>query len=571
MEIFTVEDACKVLQSLYSSLVENEMYAAASLLCWGDKTFDPRPYFVRQVWKMLRSSHKWLIMGSAAGGKSFNVLIHDFHDWARDPWNTTIKYISTTAGHAKAQAMSTLVRLHRESVIPMPGYTRQGFIGMDKDDLRSSISELAIDKGSEVAGRSGKLQGFHPYPRKHEHPKFGRLTRVRARLEECEDIPDPVWPGVANILSTAGGGNVSVGGMFNPRKRDSMTARMVEPEQGWGWFDIDKTEHWKSKKGFDVLRLDGAMCENVIERRIVYPGLIDYEGFNQYPTDSADHYTFARGAYPEQSVSFTIIQTNILDPTRGTFLWQRSPTPLGALDMAEEGKDKAIYTAARYGLAIAFQPEGKPQIVFPRSKWCVQIDQQFAITKRNTILMGKETVALSRRLGIASEWFGLDVTSSVTLGNWMELNWGPINKIQWGAGATNLPVLQDEIEKANDLYDNIKTEMWFATGKWAEFGYIAFAPHMETSVLFTQLCSMHYKPTGKTRKRCHTEKYKKDFGGESPDEASSCIMIPHVIRLHESFSQAPSIEPERRWQYDDVLAEPEYADQEEEMEEVEWI
>jgi hypothetical protein len=556
--ISNVSDANRVLLSVYHSLIERGAYGPASLLCWGRIGFNPEPYFVRKVWGCLRRYDKLLIMGAASCGKSFNCYAHDLHDWARDPWYTTIKIISTTAGHAKAQAMSTFVRLHRDSVIPMPGYIRQGFIGMDKDDMRSSISELAIDKGSEVQGKSSKLHGFHPYPRRRPHPVFGNLSRVRARLEECEDIPSPVWPAVTNLMATAGGKNVTVCGMWNPKNPDSAVHKRAEPIKGWNTFDVERSEEWDSKLGgFHVLRLDGKKCENVIERRIVYEGLIDYEGYHQYDESSADFWTFSRGCYPPETATFGIINLKILNQRRGRFIWERYPTPFGTLDMAEEGPDRAIYTAGEYGKAIAFQPEVGPRQRFESPRWCIQVDQQFPIPKQNTILMGAEVIKMSRMLSVTPDWFALDCTNSVTLRDWLKLRWGNVLGIKWGEAATDVPILEQEQEKPSELYDNIKTEMWFATGAWAEFGYIAFSPHMDTTDLFSQLSGMHYRRISKVKKRCEdTREFKKRFAGQSPDEAASCVMGVHLIRMRSDYTRKPAMDPIAAAQSAELMREP---------------
>jgi len=75
-------------------------------------------------------------------GKSYTVIALKLLDWERDPEFTTIKLASTTAGHERANTFSNLVKLHRYSPVPLQGYIRQGFIGLDKDDRRSSIAEV---------------------------------------------------------------------------------------------------------------------------------------------------------------------------------------------------------------------------------------------------------------------------------------------------------------------------------------------------------------------------------------------------------------------------------------------
>lgn len=478
---------------------------------------------------------------------SYNVMAHDLLDWIRDPWNTTIKIISTTAGHARAQTFSLLVRFHRESIIPLPGYIRQGYIGMDKDDRRASISELAIDKGSELEGKSGKLQGFHPLPRSKPHPIFGRLTRVRARLDEAEDIPPNVWPGIANLLKTADDiGSVAVAGMFNPKRRDSAVAQRCEPIGGWGNFNIEKDEEWMSKQGFHVLRLDGKKCENVVEKKVIYPGLITYEGYMEHGVDSPEHYTFGRGAYPVQSAAYNIVSQADLDYWRGSWIWARSPHNLGSFDTAlEEGGDAAMYTGARYGEAIGFIPEGKPPIRFDVSRWAIQIEQQFPLEKKRTLQMAKDLISINRRLHVKPEWFCMDRTGNgAGLCDTLYENFGEILGIQWGEGATEVSILEEDTEKAEDLYANLVTEMLFAFGRWLEFGYIAISPGFDASRLITQAAARKYKRISKTLVQAESKKeYKKRLSAESPDECDSAIQIVHLVRMRAPRIQVHAMEP----------------------------
>lgn len=561
----TPADAIVVLQTVLHSLLNSDQYLLAATLCWGEPLFDPRPRSVQLIWKAITTRTRVLIMGAGAMGKTYTVMAHDLLDWVRDPWYTTIKIISTTAGHARAQTISILVRFHRQSIVPLPGYIRQGYIGMDKDDRRSSISEVAIDKGSEVEGKSGKLQGFHPLPRPKPHPVFGRLSRVRARLDEAEDVPVLVWPGLSNMMLTESEDdmNVAICGMFNPRRRDSAVAVRAEPQGGWRNFNIDKSEEWISSKGFYVLRLDGAKCENVVQKRKVYEGLLTYKAYTELENlgmNHPDYYTFGRGAYPVTSAAFNIVPAYALDDSRGTLIWQRAPRPLATLDSAfEHGGDAAIYTAGMYGEAIGFIPDGGKARRFRQPKWAIQIDQQFAIDKTaltmigseeksaNTLLMARNIIDLSKRLGVTPEWFAMDRTGNAKgLHDTLQLNWGNTLGINWGEGATELTVLEEDTEKASEIYDDVITEMFFAFGRWAEFGYLAFSPAMETGPLFAQLSSRQYRRIGKLKVRIESKKeYKKRLSTESPDEADSAVMIVHLVRMRATRDQVHAMEPEK--------------------------
>ena len=576
-ECSDVATACDVLRALLKIELETENYLIGATLCWGTTLFDSRPHSVRLIWSRLQTYPQLLIFGAGAGGKSYSVIAFKLLDWERDPEFTTIKIASTTAGHERANTFSNLVRLHRNSAVPLSGYIRQGFIGLDKDDRRSSISEVTIDKGDE--NKSGKIQGFHPLPRPYPHPKFGTLSRVSGVFDEVEDIAVGLWKGEANMmLNMDDEMHVSIVAMWNPKDKSSMAAQKSEPEGGWANLD-ESLDEYISRAGYHCIRLDARKFENVIQKKLIYAGFQTWEGYKRLEEKGgAELATFGHGIYPTEIASFGIVDPIQLDRSRGTFVWQRTPTNVASLDMAEEGLDIAEFTSARYGQAIAFEPDlGEEKIRtaiqnpefrkqlqikyskygtifadrsigvrfnFPKPRLVVQFDQQFPLQKKNTILMGQDAIEMNQLLHVRPEWFGLDCTSTVNLRDWLWLKWGKIIGIKWGEGATEIPILNEVREMPSESYANIKTEMFFAFSAWVEFGYVAFSPSMDTSELFNELSGMRYKNVGKVMKRCEdTKEFKKRFGGKSPDRAASAIQIIHVIRRNASQVQRPAMEP----------------------------
>jgi hypothetical protein len=540
-----------LLQGALQALLDHNFYAAAAALCWGRRLFDARPRFVRQIWHGLMTQNKFLVMGCGAGGKSYSTMAWALLDYARDPLYTTIKIISTTAGHERAQTFSTLVRFHRASVVPLPGFIRQGFIGLDKDDRRSSIAEVAIEKGAE--GKGTKLQGFHPLPRPKAHPILGEMSRVVAILDEAEGIPNGVWEGVANLLTSKDATNsVRVIALTNPRRRDSQFAVRAEPLNGWRDFDLENSVEWESKLGWHVLRLDGKRCENVEERRVIYHGLITYDGYVERLNEGGDdEYTFARGAYPIQSISYNIIPVYLLDNARGHYLWSsKTPTNIGALDPAFEADgDKAKFTAALYGEALGFTPEGGSVRMFPRPRYVIQVEQQFDITKQNSEYMCRDVISIAKALHIRPEWFVMDRSGNATgLHDLLSLRYGhDALGLMWGQASTEVPILEEDRQPASELYDDLVTEMYFAFARWLEFGYIAFAPMMQTAEMFAQFTARKYKPIGKIKRRMYSKKdYMKDTGRQSPDASDSVVMLVHLARQRaRSGEEVATMEPRK--------------------------
>jgi hypothetical protein len=362
------------------------------------------------------------------------------------------------------------------------------------------------------------------------------------------------------MMLTEGGDNlhVQMAAMTNPKRRDSAFAQRAEPIGGWRMFDLETSEEWTSAQGYHVLRLDGAKCENVVYHKEIkagkresFPGLLSYEGFMALEAlgpNNPDRATFGRGAYPTETASYNIIPAFALDDSRGTFIWKRAARAWATLDSAfEEGGDQAIYTAGQYGEAIGFIPDSGAARRFAESRWAIQFDQQFAIEKKNTLLMAKDVMKLSSRLGVTPEWFAMDRTGNAKgLHDALQLNWGNTLGVNWGEAATEMTVLEEDSEKSVDIYDDVVTEMFFAFGRWAEFGYLAFSPGMETGPLFAQLSSRRYRRIGKIKVRIERkDEYKKRLSTESPDEADSAVMAVHLVRQRSTRDQVHAMEPEK--------------------------
>lgn len=146
---------------LIKRLLDTERYALAGLVLWGPALWNPEPRAVRELIRFMRSTQNMIVLGGAALGKTYTLVAMLLCEWIRDPAHTEIKIISTTGGHAKAQSFSTLQRLYKAAIVPLPGISMDGFVGLDPKDRHSAITLVAIPQGED--GR-GVLQGFHPCP-----------------------------------------------------------------------------------------------------------------------------------------------------------------------------------------------------------------------------------------------------------------------------------------------------------------------------------------------------------------------------------------------------------------------
>lgn len=530
-------DQSKVwIWTLVRQLLDSDRYGAAGMLLWGPELFNSKPHAVQKLLQMVRSKQNLIVLGAAAMGKSYSLICFTLLDWLRDPQFTECKIISTTGGHAKSQAFSTLQRLYKASIIGLPGIAMDAFVGLDPKDRHSAITLIAIPQGED--GR-GVLQGFHPVPRPKPHPVFGSMSRVRAFLDECEEIPSGVWQGVSNLLASGfGTEHVKIYCATNPNDPTSKLAQLAEPPTGWTQIDLDRDKEWQSSERWSVLRLDGADAENVVERKLVYPGFLTWPGYEKFCLElgglSPKYHTFARGMYPLGELQATLIPYSLLEGNIGQFLFSGRVIGCGGLDLASEGGDRVVLFVGRYGRAIGFQGvNGKP-VLWQKPRYAIQLDQWHEMPKAKTIALASEIEAKCKGLNIVPDWLTVDRTGlGVGCHDALCEQWsGSIRGVMWGSESGNRKLMADDHDFAVELYDGLACEMYVRTRKYLEFGIMAFSPQIQTAGLFKELSARRYQPapkgpSGKPRIKLEVKREFKKRLGWSPDIADALVMLVH--------------------------------------------
>jgi hypothetical protein len=340
------------LLNLYHWLLNNGGMEEAAHLLWTPKLFDPRPKCTKDVWKMFDTSNLGLLMGAASMSKSYTMGVRLFLEWTRDPHYTTVQVLGPSADHLERNLFSHLVRLHQNASLPMSGEIGELFIGMDRRNRASSISGVIVPIGQHR--KAGRLQGGKRFQRPKRHPVFGDMSRLYIFLDEIENIPEGIWHDIDNILSQVEESKASakVFGAYNPTDLSARVAEKAEPRFGWGDLDADKHYKWKSVRGWDVLRLDAHTCENVIQGKVIYPGLQTRSGLttiarNGGGVDSPGYMSMGRAVYPRAGATLLIFQPATIAKTRGEFIWYDEPTHVGGLDLALQGKATAEYRVSQ--------------------------------------------------------------------------------------------------------------------------------------------------------------------------------------------------------------------------------
>ena len=347
-----------------------------------------------------------------------------------------------------------------------------------------------------------------------------------------------VWEGVNNILSTADRslhGHIKIFAASNPRDRTSDFAQRCQPVHGWGGIDCEEDFEWESKEGYHVLRLDAARCENVVQRKIVFPGLQTYEGFMSYMSRgrTAEAMTMARGWFPEEGISMGIISPSMMDNAIGVVRFVGPVVPLAAFDLALEGVDQVLCSYGRFGLADGWTPRSGKFVPFKKHRTVLQLDNQIPFAKRATLEQTQEIMRFCREMRISPGWLCVDRTGNGAgiHDSLCTLFGKEVMGVNYSWAATDTHILGDDSQKASELYNGVVTELIFGLAKYLEFDYIKIAPGFRNEELIRQATARRYKQKGQGMVRVESKgEFCKRTRSKSPDALDSLSLLVFLMR-----------------------------------------
>ncbi len=531
---------------LHYHLNSNNYFAAAQML-WTNTLFTPEPRSTQMVWDVFQRSNSFMLMGAASMSKSYSGGVWMFLDWLRDPYYTSVNLVGPSENHLKDNLFSHLVSLHNSSSIPLPGQIGDLFIGLDPRDRKSSIKGIVIPLGSRPAGR---LQGRKRVPRTRPHPVLGPLSRIRFFLDEAEKIPIGVWKDVDNVLAnlTSDIDGFKIGCAFNPEDPNGQVAIRCEPTKGWEEFNIDEDEKWKSKRGWDIVRLDAAKSENVMTGREIFAGLQTKQGYdriiqNAGGVDTPGYWTMARACFPKTGAIYSVMPSNLVSRMRGEFLFAEEPVTCAGADLALEGNDKATLAIGRFGRAVGvkkpptFDSPNGSELMFkdkqgkPRFRWALQVDRVYDLPKGDTVAMAETIHKDCTRMGVKPGNVMLDRTGNgAGVHDFLRTIWsGEVRGVNYQEGATEKKILVEDTKTAKDEYARAVSELWFALKKWSEFNFVRLGTAAYEEELVRELTGRRYASDKLTK--VETKDEYKSRGNPSPNKADAVTLLLHGVRL----------------------------------------
>jgi len=542
------KEAELVIRTLLQNLLDSDDYLVAAGLLWSRTQFDPRPSVTQDIFKAIHENNRLLIMAGSSLSKTYSAGVYLTLDFLRDPLYTNIKLVSANEDNLRKNLHSHISALFKTMAIPMT----HELIVRDSDltiSVKGWIAEMGISGIAIKQGviSSGGLRGHKPKPlRKLEHKRFGMSSRVRILIDEAQDSPAAAFGDLQTSEASMDGLDlIKIISCFNPVDLSKKVVEMAEPIEGWHPEQLETLHYYQAKSGYQVLRLDAARFENVVQRKVVYPNFFTYQaylGFMRGGDNSAAYYV-ARGFPPMKDSANTVIPPEWLQTQRGEAVYVSAVKNLLSADLAFQGRDKAVMVLARWGLAAGWRKERGEMVFFEdrlnsgerKARHVLTIDQVFILPKSDdTVTMTQELMGRAKQLMVDPENVCLDMTGNA-LGVWSHTTkfWGNVLGINWGEKATELRVLSDDMGTANDVYDNLPTELWFSFKRWLDPRVcgILINPIIPTTPLYRQLSSRRYSTVKDHKSRVESkDNYRARNGGISPDEADAFIMLPHLIR-----------------------------------------
>lgn len=499
---------------------------------------------------VIDGNHRFLLGDFTVTHNTYAAGAYYLLDYLRDPYYTSVKLAAINEDHLKKNLFAHVVGLFRACSIPVPHkivvQDAALWMGVKEAGNEFGISGIAFKQSQET---SGQFKGYKAKPsRKKPHPKFGFMSRLRVLGDEGQNWPNGPFKDFNSLVASITGTDiVKIAIAYNPESLGQTAVQLAEPEEGWRVEDIDTLYDWVSKSGWRVCRMDAARCENVIQKKIVYPGLQTYEGYLSYlkagGDNSPNYLCFGRGFPPIKGSVEVIIPPAWPTEARGEAVFTESPTNYAAADLAFMGKDTAQMAIGRWGLASGYRNVFGKTVTFmdrlnqsnPKPRHVLQIDQIIPLEKHdNTVTMAEEIIGRCKMLGITPDNLAVDKTGyGFGVHSHLVKVFGSVFGVAWNEKATPKKILAEDRDCADKQCDGVMSEMWWAFRRWIDPSCraILINPIIPTNPIQTQLTTRRYKAgTSKGIKVEKKEEYMARNANTSPDESDALVMLVHVVR-----------------------------------------
>jgi len=548
-------------------------YEAAAALCWGPDIFTAEPRSVKLIWNALATQRLINIMGAASMGKTFSCSARMLLDWVLDPEWTLVRVVSTKEAHVKLNLFADIQRMYSSSVIPMPGKADAECIATETGKRAGQgIFILVIPRGEDAGGT---IKGSKVKPRP-AHPLFGTSSRTFLLIDEAQEVQPSVFSELPNLYASMEEDDIEhtkIVMAANPKDDLSRYGLNCIPVQGWDGIRTKDSpiDEWTSATGWHCVRLNAMKSENVTEGRTIFPRFFTLNGYKMKLRDvsgDVEHpliWSEVYGMFPPKGLMSSIIQRHWVDRSHGEWIFETETFPVSGGDVAFTG-DLPTMSAGRVGRAIGWTDNEGKRHDLKEPRWVIQADVMGVLSRGDSQDLADEYMQRSKILGIKPARFAIDRTGvgqgthDIIRRQWREKVDGvkgstetvDIMGINYAESATIHRISEEDTKSPKDLYDGVRTELWYATAKFFEYDCIRIGRGVDTETVAELVARRGGSPVGKGKLLAVESKddYKKRNGNKSPDRADGFTMMVQCARLSvaELLPRAPNtiIEEERK-------------------------
>lgn len=569
IQLSTEQDLYSVAQTYLQMLLMQRDYEAAATLLWGSETFTHQPRSVQMVWNGIKHHHLVNILGAASMGKTYSASAWMLLDWVLDPDWTLVRVMSTKEEHVKKNLFGDMQRLYTNSVIPLPGKADSESIATEHGKRGGmGIFILTIARGHEA---TGAIKGAKIKPRP-AHPLFGTSSRSRLLIDEAQEVPPNAFEEIPNLYSSMEEGDTEhtkIVMAANPKDPFSEYGKNCLPEDGWDRYQTIDAEQdtWMSTTGWHCVRLNAMKSENVLQKRDVYKRFFTWNGYRmklrQYSGDP-DHpmmWSEVYGMFPPRGDKTAIIQKHWVDRAYGEWIFDSNVMTVAALDPAFTGDLPAMATG-RIGHAVAWR-DGKGdrhELKMPGMR--LQIDAIGILPRGDTQELADQTMFRLKELNVLPQYFAIDRTG---IGQGVHDNirrqWAQkvvgaqagrgalepagIMGINYAESATDTMVCEEDTKIPKELYDGIRSEVWYATGRFFEYEYIKIGNGVDNETIQELIERRGGSPAGRGKLlQVESKDLYRSRGNKSPDRADAFTMLVQCARISGGIKpRSPDTEP----------------------------
>lgn len=569
LQLTTEQDLYSICFTYLKMFLTARDYDAAATLLWGPETFTHEPRSVQMVWKGIRDHHLVNILGAASMGKTYSASAWMLLDWILDPDWTLVRVMSTKEEHVKKNLFGDMQRMYQNAVIPLPGKADSESIATEQGKRGGmGIFILTIARGDQARGA---IKGAKIKPRPY-HPLFGTSSRSRLLIDEAQEVPVNAFEEIPNLYSSMEEGDMEhtkIVMAANPKDVFSEYGKNCAPEQGWDEIQtmMSDIDVWEGATGWHCVRLNAMKSENVIHKRDVHKRFFTYNGYRmklkQYSGDP-DHpmmWSEVYGMFPPRGNKTAIVQKHWIDKAYGEWVFEGGSVTIAAVDPAYTG-DLPTMATGRVGMAVGYRTYNDELIKLETPAMRVQIDVVGVLPRGDTQELADEIMNRLKELGTLPNHFAIDRTGigqgvhDAIRRQWLIKVQNVVNPkgvadpvaimgINYAEKATETMICEEDTKTPRELYDGIRSEIWYATGRFFEYEYVKIGKGVDPETIQELVDRRGGSPAGKGKLlQVESKDVYKARGNKSPDRADAFTMLIQCARISMAIKpQSPDTQP----------------------------